>query len=348
MTALLDLSGGAIAVAPACPPLEALGGALCAVGCDYAPPEGRRRLRDLLRQRLETPDDRDVIVTSGASLGIASALRTLTQPGDAVLIPDCAYPGFAAIARVLHLRIVRYPLGGTPPREARASCFVVNSPHNPTGLEISGDALEAIVAHCADTSCTLLADHVYSAPGPEQARLAAAARRAGVRCVEVGSLSKTFAMAGWRVGYVVAEAALATAIATTHHALAMSAPATSQRAAEELLAWQGLPIWQIALAERLEERRMAARGRLEGAGFLVCGGQTPFLWVTPGNPRLPFGSMPSLALRAGVTVADGQQFEGRPSNSFRINVAALDQPEFDLAIDRLCRLHAAAARVAAR
>ena len=343
----IDLTGGAIEIAPACSPIEGLGPRLAAAGQVYAPVMGTASLRALLRARLGCAEDRDVTICSGASLGLVSALNVLCQRGDTILIPTCAYPGFAAMARRLDLDVARYDPDRGPGGEAKARCLILNSPHNPTGALASPETLALIFRFCEATGCTLIVDEVYAGLESPRPSIVQAASRFDIRIVEVGSLSKSFAMAGWRIGYVTAPGPLAEAIADAHFALGMSASAPGQVAAEAMLSWPSLPEWQVELRARLAGRRGAAVESLLRAGFAVQAGETPFLWATTGGPALRPGIFPELARRAGVAVADGRAFEGPASMSFRINLAATADDAFGTAIDRLCRLHVAAGKAAA-
>lgn len=168
--------------------------------------------------RIAVDDAEQVVVTSGAMHGLYLTFRALLQPGDEVILPD---PMWTEIAENIRLA------GGVPVRcrlqtdaglaytaaqiepliTRRTAAIFINSPHNPTGLVLSRATLQEIVDLAARRDLTLISDEAYEhvifdgAPHVSTASLPGAA----ARTITLFSASKSYAMAGLRVGYVLAR-----------------------------------------------------------------------------------------------------------------------------------------------
>jgi aspartate aminotransferase len=165
----------------------------------------------------------EVLVTTGATLGIHAALQALVDPGDEVLVPDPVYDAYHSPILLAGATIKPVPAtieGGRFVLEAAAIAaaitpaarvLLLNTPWNPVGTVFRADELQAIADLVLDRRLTLISDEIYEAitydgcTHVSPASLSAAMRE---RTVVVNSLSKTYAMTGWRVGYCAAPAAV--------------------------------------------------------------------------------------------------------------------------------------------
>lgn len=214
-------------------------------GSGYTGSAGVPALREALADHLSrqglpaTPGQ--VIVTQGGVQGCSLLLSTLLQPGDEVLIPDPAWPNFAMLATLHGATIVPYVLrraNGYQPDIAeierlitpRTKLLVVNTPANPTGSVFTTDAVEALVELAQRHGIVMLADEVYDGLifDGEPAR---AARLAPDTVVGLYSFSKTYAMTGWRVGYLLAPSWLAPTLAKVQEPLLSCIPTMTQAGA---------------------------------------------------------------------------------------------------------------------
>lgn len=211
----------------------------------YEPPEGRQKLRSLIAKQMSeregvTLDSSSVVVTAGASVALAAVILAATSPGDEVLCPDPGYPAFAGLTTRLGRCPVRYPMTGPgghaePAAVAaaisdRTSLLVWNTPSNPLGTIAPAAATAAIAALARERDLAILSDEVYEAlvfDGRHTSPLSLAPDH----CYSVHSFSKTFGMAGWRVGYVVTTPEHAARVAGAHWSVAMSASSAAQLAA---------------------------------------------------------------------------------------------------------------------
>jgi len=198
----------------------------------YPDNRGEPRLREavvtaLQRKGLEYDAATEVLVTTGATLGIQTALLALVNDGDEVLLPDPIYDAYASPIRLAGGRIRPVPCALREGRFAidaaaldaacgpRARVLILNTPWNPVGTVFTAAELAAIAEVVVRRGLTLISDEIYEAITYDGARhlspasLSPAMRE---RTVIVNSLSKTYAMTGWRVGYCAAPAAVTQAM----------------------------------------------------------------------------------------------------------------------------------------
>jgi aspartate/methionine/tyrosine aminotransferase len=179
-------------------------------------------------QGLRYDPAREILVTDGATFGVCTALAALVNPGDEVLLPDPVYDAYAspvalwggrAVGVPSEVRSGRFTFDRTALEAARgpsARAVLVNSPWNPVGTVLTRGELQGVVDFAAGNGLTLISDEIYSAlvyDGRSHLSPAGLSPEARGRTVLVSSLSKTYAMTGWRVGYCAGPADLIAAMA---------------------------------------------------------------------------------------------------------------------------------------
>ena len=189
-------------------------------------PELRRALADRFRRLHGSPwREGDTIVTVGAKAALFETALALFDDGDEVVIPSPAWVSFPEQIRFAGAEPVEVP---TDPEDGfavhadrlieamtdRTAAVIVNSPSNPSGGVIGADDLERLVAACAERGLVLISDEtyerfVYDGKHASAARLAS---RYPDTVVLVGSFSKTYAMTGWRLGYLLGPQAVVQAV----------------------------------------------------------------------------------------------------------------------------------------
>jgi arginine:pyruvate transaminase len=211
--------------APPAPVIEATVAALRRHRTGYAPilgyPEVRGAVAARFARRTGKPCAADnVVIVPGTQAGLYCALQCLAGPGDEVIVPEPMYATYEAVGGASGARLVNIPLrpenGFHPDLDALARAVTprtrmiwINSPHNPTGAVLDRAEIAAIAALCRQHDLWLLSDEVYedlafarahvspwSLPGMEE------------RTVVVSSLSKSHAIPGFRMGWMIGPTSL--------------------------------------------------------------------------------------------------------------------------------------------
>jgi len=170
------------------------------------------------------PDD-EVLVTAGATEGIAASLLALCEPGDEVVMFEPYYDSYAACTalagatrRVVTLRTPDYsfePDELTAAITPRTRLLLLNSPHNPTGKVFTREELELVARVCVEHDLIAVTDEVYEHLVFDGEHLPLATLP-GMRdrTVTISSGGKTFSFTGWKIGWVCAATALVAAVRT--------------------------------------------------------------------------------------------------------------------------------------
>lgn len=218
----------------------------------YPPSEGFAPLRELLAAKLAARNGLDVapeqvVVTSGGTGGLFTSLLITVDPGDEVLIPDPGWANYPPMVHVLNARPVGYPLdparGWAPDLDAlraritpRSKVLLLCSPGNPTGGVHDAEQLRGALELAAEHDLWVLADECYDEMIFEGSHVSAATIGDPERILTVFTFSKTYAMTGWRLGYVVAPAHVAPALGKAQEPVVASASSISMKAGEAALA----------------------------------------------------------------------------------------------------------------
>jgi len=320
----------------------------------YAFQRGLPRFRSAVSSWMERrfgrrPDPgREVLPLLGSKDGIAHLAFALLDPGDTVLVPDPGYAACLGGSLFAGGRVVRVPLREedgflVPPariREApgRLRLVYLNYPNNPTGATADGAYLAEAAAACRERGAVLAHDHpyaeIYYGDTPPPGLLGSADRREG--WVEFHTLSKSFNMTGWRIGFAVGDAALVRALARVKSFFDTGVFLPIQAAAAAAL--EAADAFLPGQREALRERRDVAVRSLRDAGFEVRSPRaTPYLWIPVPGGRSS-AEFAGLALeRTGVVVMPGSDLGEGGEGWFRV---ALTRPpgEYGEAAERLAGL----------
>jgi aspartate/methionine/tyrosine aminotransferase len=251
----------------------------------YPPMQGLPDLRRAIARHerrfygLDVDWETEVLVTSGATEALADCFFGLIEPGDEVVLIEPLYDAYLPLVRRAGgiPRLVRAaPPDWDLPRAALTKAFsdrtkliVLNSPNNPTGKVYGREELAFVAglleAHDAFAVCDEVYEHLVF-DGREHVPLATLPGMRG-RAVRIGSAGKTFALTGWKVGYVTGDVSLLAAIAKAHQFVTFTTVPALQAAVA-----RGLDLdddYFAVLARDLQRKRDRLAAGLGGLGLAV-------------------------------------------------------------------------------
>ena len=212
----------------------------------YSLSPGLSELRELIEVRLAEENmfydwENEIIVTAGTIEGISATILTITSPGDEIIIPDPTYTSYQEVIRLAGCTPVFVPLveenewGFDIEKFKKAitsktkAIFYCN-PNNPTGTIYTKEQLLELADLAEKHNLFLISDEVYKdfTYGGEKIFSLAEIPELRKRIIRLYGFSKAYAMTGWRVGYLHADAEIAKEILKVHDSLVTCAPVISQ------------------------------------------------------------------------------------------------------------------------
>lgn len=310
----------------------------------------------LLRQEIAAMYDGlgidDILTFAGAEEAIFVLMNAALASGDHVVAVWPAYQSLHEVARSVGAEVSPIPLrrddwsldvdqllGAIRPT---TRMVIINFPHNPTGAHISRSELDRIVAACRDRGIMLFSDEVYRFLEHEASALLPPASALYERAVSLGVTSKTFALAGLRIGWIATrDRGLLRRCMTLKDYTTICSSAPSEilaiialRAKDRVIARsRGIVLGNLPILQRFMNRH-----------------ENHLTWIPPraGSTSFPRfrrdidaeGAAELFIDRAGVAVVPGGRFQFDPAY-FRVGLGRVDMPE---ALDRIDPLIADVAR----
>jgi aminotransferase len=310
----------------------------------YPPFAGLPEVKEAIAARyasvygVELDPEREVALQPGTTTSLVELALVLADPGERILLPDPGYPDYNSGVALAGAERVALPLGddGRPewagaPRE-RVAAVYLNYPGNPAAVAAPPGVFAEAVAFARETDAVIVHDFaygdlVYDGRRPESFLAEPGAREVGV---EMFSLSKSYGMAGWRLGFVVGNADVVARlnVLQEHNRSGIFVPL--QRAAIAALSGP---------QDSVEERRVTYERRRDRVLAAIPGARcegTFFVWFP-----LPEGvTFERLLAEHRVAVAPGEGFGERGRGFARLSVATPDDV-LDLGLERLRQAFAA-------
>jgi aspartate aminotransferase len=304
----------------------------------YTATAGLLSLRERLVAKLERVNGfqagvDNINCTVGGVGGIAAAMAALLEPGDEVLVPDPAWPNYRLMLSWAHGVLVPYacsPANQFLPEPAeveklvtpRTKLMIVNSPSNPTGAVFPRALLEELVDVAVRHNLYFLSDECYDQVILDGEHVSPASFCTDGRVISAYTFSKTYAMTGWRVGYVVANDKISDSITKILESNSSCIPTVCQKAAEAALDGPREPIQEMVGAYR--ERRDLCVGLLEEAEMLISRPQGAFyIMADIGRSNLDARDFAFDLVRSKkVAVAPGTAFGDSAREAVRISLAS--------------------------
>jgi len=197
----------------------------------YTPSSGIPELRQAIAEKLSADNQltyraSQVIVSNGAKHACYNAVLATCQPGDEVIIPSpywVSYPDMVRLAGAEPVIVPTTERGGWKMRAEdfenamtpRTKMLILNSPGNPTGAVYTKEEMQAIVDVASEEDIYILSDEIYEKlvyDDVEHVSIASLSKEAADLTITVNGFSKSYAMTGWRLGYLAAPEAVAKAV----------------------------------------------------------------------------------------------------------------------------------------
>jgi aspartate/methionine/tyrosine aminotransferase len=249
----------------------------------YAITWGAKSFRDAIAAKylrhynLDLDPERELTVCCGATEGMIASLLAVSNPGDEVVIFEPHYENYGpdtllcgAERKFVPLHPPHWTFDPEELRRAfspRTKAIILNSPGNPTGQVFDRSQLEFIASLCQEFDALAITDEIYEHIIYDGVRHVPMMTIPGMRnrTITINSMSKTYAVTGWRVGWVAASPDLTESIRKVHDFLTVGAAAPLQEAGAIAL---HLPDeYYAALARDYQTRRDMMLAMLERAGF---------------------------------------------------------------------------------
>jgi aspartate aminotransferase len=318
----------------------------------YAPSQGDPELRAALAELLNeehgqnyTPDD--ILVSSGGAGAIFAAVLGYLNPGDqALLMNPCfslyddalkvagAEPVWVPVREDFHLDPEAMEGAITP----RTKMLILNSPCNPTGVVLGRDELEAVQDIVIRHNLLLLSDEVYDHLVFDGRTFVSALDlpELAERTLLVQSFSKTFAMTGWRLGYLAGKHGMVQGPAAIVRTIHSNVSAPTQRAGVVALKYMNDP-WAREMHAAYDRRRRMGTELLNSFPRLHCAlPEAAFYFWVKVETSLSSGEMLGFFMENGVAVRSGTEFGSAGQGYVRLTFAA-DDEEIREGIERLGR-----------
>jgi aspartate aminotransferase len=295
----------------------------------YTPNCGYPDLQEALAEKFRaengiecTPGE--IMVTSGASEALFLAIAALVERGEEVLIGDPSFLSYSALTKLVGGRPVAVPLNDElrlSPEDLgeritdRTKLIILNSPSNPTGAVQTEDEMKAIAEMAEDKDIGVISDEVYEHFIYEG--MNASPGKYSENVITINAVSKTYAMTGWRVGYMVAKGCALEELLKIHQYAQACACSISQKAA--LAAIKGPQECVYQMRDEFRQRRdILVEGFREMGIDLVVPKGAFYLF-----PRVGDGDSVAARLgKAGVIVVPGSAFGQGGREHIRISYAA--------------------------
>ena len=281
------------------------------------------------------PED-EILVTIGATEALSATLTAILEPGDVVLLPAPAYPGYEPIIKLMGASVVeidttdnRFVLSPEVLEKAleeqgdRVKAVILNYPANPTGVTYSKEQMQDLARVLKKYEVFVVCDEVYSEltyTGQPHVSLGSYLRD---QAIIINGLSKSHAMTGWRLGFIFAPASLTTQLIKSHQYLVTAAGTMNQYAAIEALT-VGKDDAEPMKREYIERRdyiikEMSAMGfdiiRPDGAFYI-------FAKIPQGYRQDSFAFLKLLAQEQAVAFIPGVAFGDYGEGYVRLSYAA--------------------------
>ena len=322
----------------------------------YSPFEGYPQIREGItdwysKQRgVVLNSESEVGILFGSKIGLVEICTCLLEPGDVCLVPDPGYPDY--LSGIALAGAQAYSLKLNPeskflpdferiPKEiiAKTKLMFLNYPGNPTATLAPKEFFACAIKFAAENQILIAHDYAYGAIGFDGNRPVSFLELPGAKevGVEFYSLSKTYNMSGWRVGFVLGNPEVVGLInRLQNHLFANIPPAIQMMAARALTGPQDCTREIVAVYEQRRNSLMAALQKIGWSATPPAGSFFAWLTIPKGKSSIEFSDL--LLNKAQVVVAPGIGFGANGEGYVRVGLLT-ETPRLLEAVDRISRLN---------
>lgn len=276
------------------------------------------------RYGVEIDPETEAIATIGAKEGFSHLILALVEPGDKVIVPDPSYPIHSFAATIAGCELIKLPINEGPettmdalrklefPRSQQPKLLVLSFPHNPTTACVDLSFFEEAVAIARDRGYLIIHDLAYADLCFDGYQAPSILQVKGAKdvAVEMFSMSKSYSMAGWRMGFCVGNKQAVYALTRLKSYLDYGMFQPIQIAG--IIALRDCDAYVPEIVEVYRKRRDVLIKGLHAAGWQVPSPKgTMFVWAKIPEHFAQIGSLEfakQLILKAGVAVSPGNGF----------------------------------------
>ena len=282
----------------------------------YTPVGGTNELKDAIITKMKRDNDLDyernqIIVSCGAKHSFYNLAQALWEEGDEVIIPAPYWVSFPEMVVLAGAKPVIIETNSTNNFKITVNqikevltpntrAILINTPSNPTGSAYKKSELEAIADYALKNNLLLISDEIYEwiiFDGFQHTSLASLSKEAQKNCVVINGVSKCYAMTGWRIGYIAADAEIVKKV-TKLQGQSTSGPCSISQAAS-IEALTGPHDDVITMVREFEKRRNVMVDRLTAIPGVSCN-----------KPNGSFYSFPDFSTLYGKKDRNGKQLQG--------------------------------------
>mgnify|MGYP000607274398 FL=1 len=297
------------------------------------------------------PELSQILVSPANSL-IDFSLRCIADPGDEVIFPDPCFPTYSSVAKYTGIKPVYVPL--KPENEYRmqpididnaitskTKAILINSPHNPTGSVLKKKDVMQIAEIARNKGVYLISDEVYSRMIFHSKHYSPSfLDECKQRTLIINSMSKIFAMSGWRMGYAIGPEKLIEKMGLLSQTILSCTSEFSQLGAAEALSTDQDFIDKMNT--EYQERMYLLVNGLNKISGITCVKPDGAFYIFPKIDK-KFGDIKkyceNLLLEEGVCIVPGEFFGSQGKRSVRMSYSATSKDEIILSLEKINNFH---------
>ncbi len=316
-------------------------------------PQLRDKLVEQYRELYGLEFEREgVVVTAGGTQLMFTAIMSMTDPGDEIIIPDPGFVYYPTIPQIMGAKSIHIPLDDQFQMDPelikekiteKTRMIILNSPSNPTGGILKEENLKAIADLAIDHDLSILSDEVYEFMVFHGKKHIPMARFAPENTVTLNSFSKTYCIPGWRLGYGIGNKELMEPIAKLHPFIMANSPSLPQWALADFIGTKEDHEFRKFVKETMEKRAVVAInefGKIDGLEVPPVDGSfyafPKVLNIEGENPGEVWSE--KVFNEAKVVTVPGSEFGYSRKDHFRISFGSANEEKIKEAAQRIREL----------